>query len=315
MKNNIKPIINIIEATNTRPEKLRVAGYARTSSAQDAQNHSFEAQMQHFERVIKSNPDYEFVGVFGDRGISGTSTKKRVEFNKMIGMAVDGKIDLILVKSVSRFSRNTIDALEVGRSLKAAGVDVYFEEENFYLSEKRAEMALALVSAMAQEEIKRHGIAVRIGQQEGMKKGEAALPYKNFLGYKKGRDGRPEIVEKEAVIVRDIYDLFEGGMSFKDIARTLTNCGVKSPSGLDHWHERTVHSILTNETYKGELLRQKTFTVDYKTKKVRKNNGELPQYLVKDSHPAIIDPERFDRIQIMIAERAAARAKKTSVEK
>ena len=311
------PEIEIIAATKTLQQqplsvaarKKRVAAYARVSTEQDEQQSSYEAQVDFYTHHIKSNPDWEFVEVFADRGITGTNTKNRESFNRMIDLALNGGIDIILTKSISRFARNTVDTLQTVRELKAVGVEVRFEKENLHTFDPRCEMMLTIMSSLAQEESRSISENVRWGKQKSMRDGRVSLAYSRFLGYRKGADGRPEIVEEEAAIVRKIYDLFLSGKTINEIAAILTSMGVLTPAGRAKWSVSTVRSILSNEKYKGEALLQKTFTVDYLTKEVRKNNGEVPSVRVRNSHEAIIEPEVFDRVQEILAESTKRRAK------
>ena len=311
------PEIEIIAATKTLQQqplsvvarKKRVAAYARVSTEQDEQQSSYEAQVDFYTRHIKSNPDWEFVEVFADRGITGTNTKNRENFNRMIDLALNGGIDIILTKSISRFARNTVDTLQTVRELKAVGVEVRFEKENLHTFDPKCEMMLTIMSSLAQEESRSISENVRWGKQKSMRDGKVSLAYSRFLGYKKGADGRPEIVEEEAAIIRKIYDLFLSGKTINEIAAILTSMGVLTPAGRTKWSVSTVRSILSNEKYKGEALLQKTFTVDYLTKEVRKNNGEVPSVRVRNSHDPIIEPEVFDRVQSMLATSAKRRAK------
>ncbi len=311
------PEIEIIAATKTLQQqplsvairKKRVAAYARVSTEQDEQQSSYEAQVDFYTRHIKSNPDWEFVEVFADRGITGTNTKNRESFNRMIDLALNGGIDIILTKSISRFARNTVDTLQTVRELKAVGVEVRFEKENLHTFDPKCEMMLTIMSSLAQEESRSISENVRWGKQKSMRDGKVSLAYSRFLGYKKGADGRPEIVEEEAAIIRKIYDLFLSGKTIHEIAAILTEMGVLTPAGRTKWSVSTVRSILSNEKYKGEALLQKTFTVDYLTKEVRKNNGEVPSIRVRNSHEPIIEPEVFDRVQAMLAESTKRRAK------
>ena len=311
------PEIEIIAATKTLQQqplsvvtrKKRVAAYARVSTEQDEQQSSYEAQVDFYTRYIKSNPDWEFVEVFADRGITGTNTKNRESFNRMIDLALSGGIDIILTKSISRFARNTVDTLQTVRELKAVGVEVRFEKENLHTFDPKCEMMLTIMSSLAQEESRSISENVRWGKQKSMRDGKVSLAYSRFLGYKKGADGRPEIVEEEAAIIRKIYDLFLSDKTIHEIAAILTGMGVLTPAGRTKWSVSTVRSILSNEKYKGEALLQKTFTVDYLTKEVRKNNGEVPSIRVRNSHEPIIEPEVFDRVQAMLAESAKRRAK------
>ena len=310
------PEIEIIAATKTLQQqplsvvarKKRVAAYARVSTEQDEQQSSYEAQVDFYTRHIKSNPDWEFVEVFADRGITGTNTKNRENFNRMIDLALNGGIDIILTKSISRFARNTVDTLQTVRELKAVGVEVRFEKENLHTFDPKCEMMLTIMSSLAQEESRSISENVRWGKQKSMRDGKVSLAYSRFLGYKKGADGRLEIVE-EAAIIRKIYDLFLSGKTINEIAAILTSMGVLTPAGRTKWSVSTVRSILSNEKYKGEALLQKTFTVDYLTKEVRKNNGEVPSVRVRNSHDPIIEPEVFDRVQSMLATSAKRRAK------
>lgn len=265
--------------------------------------------MDFYTRHIKSNPDWEFVEVFADRGITGTNTKNRENFNRMIDLALKGGIDIILTKSISRFARNTVDTLQTVRELKAVGVEVRFEKENLHTFDPKCEMMLTIMSSLAQEESRSISENVRWGKQKSMRDGKVSLPYSHFLGYKKGADGRPEIVEEEAAVIRKIYDLFLSGKTINEIAAILTSMGVLTPAGKKKWSVSTVRRILSNEKYKGEALLQKTFTVDYLTKEVRKNNGEVPSVRVRNSHEPIIEPEVFDRVQAILAESAKRRAK------
>ena len=247
--------------------------------------------------------------MFADRGITGTNTKNRENFNRMIDLALNGGIDIILTKSISRFARNTVDTLQTVRELKAVGVEVRFEKENLHTFDPKCEMILTIMSSLAQEESRSISENVRWGKQKSMRDGKVSLAYSRFLGYKKGADGRPEIVEEEAAIIRKIYDLFLSGKTINEIAATLTSMGVLTPAGRTKWSASTVRSILSNEKYKGEALLQKTFTVDYLTKEVRRNNGEVPSVRVRNSHEPIIEPEVFDRVQSMLATSAKRRAK------
>lgn len=297
------------EVAQMEQPRQRVAAYARVSTEQDEQQNSYEAQVNYYKHYIQNNPDWEFVGAFADEGISGTSTKSRDGFNEMISLALNGKIDLILTKSISRFARNTVDTLQTVRDLKAAGVEVIFEKENLHTMDPKCEVMLTIMSSLAQEESRSISENVRWGQQKSMQDGKVSLPYSSFLGYRKGEDGRPEIVEEEAMIVREIYQMFLDGYTIGKIADTLTKRGIPTPRGKKIWRVSTIKSILTNEKYKGDALLQKTYTVDYLTKEKRKNEGEKRQYLVEQSHAPIIEPEVFDRVQQELKKRSPHRQK------
>lgn len=229
--------------------------------------------------------------------------KNRDGFNTMIADALAGKIDLIITKSVSRFARNTVDSLTTIRKLKEKGVEVYFEKENIYTLDSKGELLLTLMSSLAQEESRSLSQNVTWGQRKRFSDGKVTMCYGNFLGYRKGSDGNPEIDPEQAEIVRRIYREYMKGVSPHLIAKGLTADGILTPKGKTRWCRTTVESILRNERYKGDALLQKTFTQDYLTKKMKKNEGEVPQYYVTGSHPAIIDPTEWDLVQIEIERR------------
>lgn len=294
---------NSLEAHPLR--KKRVAAYARVSTEQDEQQSSYENQIEYYTGYIKSKPEWEFVDIYSDEGITGTNLKKRSGFNRMIEDAMNGKIDLILTKSISRFSRNTVDSLSITRQLKAKGVEVYFEKENISSMDPQAELLFTIMSSIAQEESRSISENVRWGKQRSMEAGKFSLAWSSFLGYKKGPDGLPEIVEDEAEIVRHIYQMYLDGETFRSIANELESDGVKTPTKKGIWRAETVRSILTNEKYKGDARLQKTYTVDFLTKETRVNNGERKQWYIYDSHDAIISPEIFELVQKEIERRCS----------
>ena len=286
--------------------KRRVAAYARVSTDSDEQFTSFEAQVDYYTRQIAANTDWTMVEVYTDEGITGTNTKKRDGFNRMIADALAGKIDLITTKSISRFARNTVDTLTAVRQLKEKGVEVYFEKENIYTMDSKGELLITIMSSLAQEESRSISENVAWGKRAKCELGKVYLPYKQFLGYEKGPDGQPMIVEEQAQTVRLIYKLFLEGLMPSGIAKKLTGLRVPSPAGKQVWYSGTVESILTNEKYKGDALLQKTFCVNFLTKEIKRNEGELPQYYVEQSHPAIISPEVFDEVQQELKRRREA---------
>ena len=284
-------------------KKRKVAAYARVSTDSDEQFTSFEAQVDYYTKYIASNPEWENAGIYTDEGISGTQTKFRKGFQKMIDDALKGKIDLIVTKSVSRFARNTVDSLMTIRELKAHNVEVYFEKEGIYTFDSKGELLITIMSSLAQEESRSISENVTWGVRKGFSDGKFSLGYKRFLGYEKGPDGRPKIVEEEAEIIRLIYGLFLEGFSTRQIADELNSRGCRTPSNKSKWNISSVLSILKNEKYKGEAILQKTYTVDFLTHETRKNNGELPQYHVKNSHEAIIPVEEWEMVQVELERR------------
>lgn len=277
--------------------KKRVAAYARVSTDEEEQLTSCEAQVDYYTRYIQSNPDWELVEVYADEGISGTNTKKRKHFNRMIEDALAGRIDRIVTKSVSRFARNTVDTLTTIRKLKDKGVGVFFEKENIDTLDSKGELLITIMSSLAQEESRSISENVTWGWRKRIADGKVTVAYSHFLGYEKGEDGTMQIVEDEAKIVRQIYGMFLDGQTPSGIAARLTRQGIPSPAGKEKWQSSTVKSILTNEKYKGDALLQKTFTVDFLQKKKKANEGEVPQYYVENSHPAIVTEEVFELVQ------------------
>ena len=251
------------KATTKSHTKRRVAAYARVSTDSEEQLNSYEAQVDYYTHFIQGKPEWEFVKVYTDEGISATNTRKREGFNRMIADALDGKIDLIVTKSVSRFARNTVDSLTAVRKLKEHGTEVYFQKENIYTFDSKGELLITIMSSLAQEESRSISENVTWGQRKRFADGKVSLPYKSFLGYRKGADGLPEIVPEEAETVRLIYKLFIGGRTVNYIANHLTQAGIPTPRGKAKWNTSTIESILTNEKYKGSAILQKKFTVDF----------------------------------------------------
>lgn len=306
------PQVTIIPATKTFKtgvqqdtfRKKRVAAYARVSTDSEEQETSYDAQIKYYTNYIKSRADWEFVKMYSDKAVTGTNTKQRKGFTEMIDDALDGKIDLIITKSVSRFSRNTVDSLVTIRKLKEQGIEVYFEKENIYTLDSKGEVLLTIMSSLAQDESRSISDNVTWGKRKAAADGKVSLPYKNFLGYKKGENKLPEVIPEEAEIVKGIYASFMEGKTPHAIAADLTSQGVLTPAGKNTgWKSSTVLSILTNEKYKGSAILQKKFTVDFLTKKMKKNEGEVPQYYVENSHPFIIEPAEFEIVQQEIARR------------
>ena len=304
-----------IEEIPVRPKEpkiTRVAAYARVSSDKDAAFHSLEAQTEYYQNYIAAHPDWELVAIYSDNGISGT-TIHRPEFQRMLQDCREGKIDLIITKLVTRFARNTIILLETIRELKKIGVDCYFEKEDMHSISPDGELLLTLLAMYAEEEARSASENQKWRIQKLYDQGKPAGGH--TFGYRLMGERfevvpeEAEIVEEEAAIIRKIYDLFLSGKTINEIAAILTNMGVLTPAGRAKWSVSTVRSILSNEKYKGEALLQKTFTVDYLTKEVRKNNGEVPSVRVRNSHEPIIEPEVFDRVQEILAESTKRRAK------
>lgn len=295
----------VLEETMGIVPKRRVAGYARVSTDSEEQINSYEAQVDYYTKFITGRADWIFIEVYTDEGITALNTRNRHGFNRMIADAVDGKMDLIITKSIARFARNTVDTLNTVRLLKEKGVEVYFEKENIYTFDSKGEVLITIFSSLAQEESRTISENVAWGWRKKFSDGQFSLPYKQFLGYEKGPDDLPRIVESEAAVVRNIYALYLQGKSISTITKQLTNDGVPTPSGKPKWHGSVVQSILRNEKYAGAALLQKTFTLDFLEKKRKWNDGEVDQYYHTGTHEAIIEPWVFDQAQLEMERRQA----------
>ena len=283
--------------------RRRVAAYARVSTDKDEQFTSYEAQIDYYTNYIKGRPDWEFVSVYSDEGKTGCNTSRREGFKRMVDDALDGKIDLIVTKSVSRFARNTVDSLTTIRKLKDKGVEVYFEKENIWTFDGKGELMLTIMSSLAQEESRSISENCAWGQRKRFADGKVTVPFGRFLGYDRGPDGNLVVNEEQAKVVRRIYAEFLRGYTPYAIANHLTADGIPTPGGKTVWGKGVVLSILTNEKYKGDALLQKVFTEDFISKKKVKNTGQVPQYYVEGNHEAIVSAETFDLVQEQIAAR------------
>lgn len=287
--------------------QLRVAAYCRVSTAQEEQQNSYQVQIAYYTDLINRKKEWTLAGIFADEGISGTQTKKRTEFNHMIRMCRNKKIDLVITKSISRFARNTVDCLEYVRQLKDLGIGVIFEKENINTLTMTSEFMIALYGSFAQAESESISKNVSWGKEKAYREGKVQFQYKYLLAYKKGEDGKPEIVPEEAETVRLIYTLFLDGYSMSRIKKLLENKGILTSQGNKVWNESLIRSILKNEKYAGDALLQKTFTSDCITHKIVKNHGERPMYLVTDHHEPIIDRDTYNRVQQELARRSSKR--------
>ena len=290
-----------------RGKRLRVAAYCRVSTEQEEQESSFENQVAYYTNLIQSNPEWECAGIFADRGISGTKDTIRPEFMKMIEQCKKHKIDLILTKSLSRFSRNTLDSITYIRLLKSLNVAVEFEKEGLNTSDVSSEIYLTWFSAFAQAESESISQNVTMGKRRQYKEGKFPFHYSHFLGYRKGADGEPEIEPEGAAVVTRIFYSYLNGEALEQIAAELEQDHIRSPKGKGTWSRSTIQNILRNEKYAGDVLLQKTYTADFLQKKVRKNRGEVAQYYITDNHPAIIPREIFQEVQLEIARRNSKR--------
>ena len=300
----IPPIAEMQGESRIDMRPKRVAAYCRVSTDREEQEHSFETQKAMYTEMIMMKPTWQMAGIYADEGITGTVAKKRPGFMKMIEDCRKGKIDMIVTKSVSRFSRNNLDCLMYVRELKQLGIPIIFEKEGINTIQVSSELLLTLFGALSQAESESISMNVKLGIRQSLKNGNVRFSYKTFLGYRKGADGQPEIVPEQADIVRRIYNDFLAGATYLEIAKRLTEEHVPTMGGGNRWFSERIKSILKNEKYKGDALLQKTYITDPISKRVKKNNGELPMYYVENSHPAIVERRIFDRVQEEIARRA-----------
>ena len=284
-------------AAKEKVKKLRVAAYCRVSTETEEQNSSYEVQVAHYTEFIKKNAEWEFAGIFADDGISGTNTKKREEFNRMIDECMEGNIDLVITKSISRFARNTLDCLKYIRQLKDKNISVFFEKENINTMDAKGEVLLTIMASLAQQESQSLSQNVKLGLQYRYQQGKVQVNHNRFMGYTKDEEGNLIIVPEEAEIIKRIYREYLEGKSLAGIGRDLEKDGILTAAGKPRWRPETIKKILLNEKYIGDALLQKTFTVDFLTKKRVKNEGHVPQYYVENSHEAIIPKELFLQAQ------------------
>ena len=280
--------------------KKKVAAYARVSMETDRLNHSLSAQVSYYSQLIQKNPEWEYAGVYADSFISGTSTKNRTEFQRLIADCEAGKVNLILTKSISRFARNTVDLLSTVRHLQAIGVEVRFEKENISSTSSSGEIMLSILASFAQEESVNISNNVKWGTRKRFERG---IPNGHFRVYGYRWEGdQLVVVPEEAVIVKRIFQNFMDGKSRLETEREFAAKGITTRAGC-RWVDSNLKVVLTNITYTGNLLFQKEYLDSPLTKKRKKNRGELPQYLVENTHEAIIDKETFDYVQQEMARR------------
>jgi site-specific DNA recombinase len=277
--------------------KLRVAAYCRVSTDSDEQETSYDAQVSHYKEYIQQNPQWTLAGIFADDGISGTNTKKRDEFNRMIDECMAGNIDMIITKSISRFARNTLDCLQYIRQLKDKNIPVYFEKESINTMDAKGEVLITIMASLAQQESQSLSQNVKLGLQYRYQQGKVTVNCNRFLGYTKGNDGKLVIDPEQSEVVKRIYREYLEGSSMDKISAGLEADGILTGAGKEKWHTSTINKILRNEKYMGDALLQKTYTTDFLTKKRIKNNGTVPQYYVEDDHEAIIPKELFMQVQ------------------
>lgn len=292
------PQVQVIQPIQQQPKRLRVAAYARVSSDSTDQLNSLSVQVDYYTHLIQENPNWDFAGIYADEGITGTSTKHREQFNRLLDDCHAGLIDRVLVKSASRFARNTADALASVREMKSLGVTVVFEKEGFDTETSNGEMILSMICAVAQEESLSISQNTKWGIRKKMHDGTYITSLTPF-GYKKiDRQLFPD--EKEAATVKEIFNLFLNGFSTAEIANHL-NTNHPKPDVI--WRSASVRFILRNEKYIGDSLFQKNYTPDTLPLKSCCNTGQLPKYYVEGTHPGIISKDEFERVQSLLTQK------------
>ena len=290
-------------AAEQRP-KLKVAAYCRVSTDSEEQASSYEVQVAHYTQFIQKNPEWELAGIYADDGITGTNTKKREEFNRMIQDCMDGNIDMIITKSISRFARNTLDCLKYIRELKEKNIPVFFEKENINTMDSKGEVLLTIMASLAQQESQSLSQNIKLGLQYRFQNGEVRVNHSRFLGYTKDEEGNLIIEPGEAEVVKRIYREYLEGASLLQIGRGLEADGILTGAGKTKWRPETLKKILQNEKYIGDALLQKTYTVDFLNKKRVQNKGIVPQYYVENSHEPIIPRDLYMQVQEEMIRRA-----------
>ena len=288
-----------IQKMNGLPEgaKKRVCAYCRVSTELEEQEASFTSQVNFYTQYISGRVDWTLVDIYADEGISGTTTKKRKEFLRMIDDCMSGKIDMIVTKSVSRFARNTEDCLHHVRKLKEKGISVFFETENIDTLGSTGELLLTILSGLAQDSSRNQSDVTKWGILRQFESGRVLVNTTRFLGYEKNKDKELIINEKEAELVRRVFAEYLDGKSYASIAKGLMNDGIKTVTGNEKWWDSTISGMLENEKYYGDALLQKTITVDFLTHKRIENKGQVQKYMINDNHPAIISKEIFEKVQ------------------
>ena len=291
--------------------KLQVAAYCRVSTEEEEQQSSYEAQCSYYTDKIMTNPEWTMAGIFADEGITGTSTKKRDDFNRMIRKCKKGKINLILTKSISRFARNTLDTIKYTRMLRAMGIGIYFEKENINTLDMDSEMLITMLGAFAQAESESISRNVAWGKRKAIQAGKVFVNFNRLYGYFLKDDRTPGINTEQAESVKFMFTRYMAGDTTRTIARKLDEAGVPTPSGKTEWEAATIKAILKNEKYCGDVLAQKTFKDSVIGGKIQKNTGQLPQVLVQNNHPAIISRELYYEVQEEMKRRPAAKSPST----
>ena len=308
--------VEVIKAHNTLSprartnfeKRLRVAAYCRVSTDTEDQLNSYKSQVKYYTELIKSKPEWSLAGIYADEAITGTQVKKREDFQRLINDCMNGDVDMVITKSISRFARNTLDTLKYVRMLKDKGVAVFFEEENINTLTMDGELLLVILSSVAQQEVENISANVKKGLKMKMQRGEL-VGFQGCLGYDYNpADKTITINEEEAAVVRYIFQRYTEGAGGSVIAKELENLGYKTKRGSPKWADSTVIGIIKNEKYKGDILLGKTFTVDPISKRRLYNFGEEDQFYIREHHEPIISEEVFEAAQEILRRRAKPRS-------
>ena len=283
--------------------KLRVAAYGRISNDKESLEPSLQEQISYYVGEIILNPNWEFAGMFYDNGISGTSIKERTGFIQMIDYAKAGMIDIILVKSISRFARNVVDLLEVKRELAGLGIEIYFEQQNISSLDPSCDFALTLYAQIAESEALSVSKNVKWRVDKNMREGKYYLPVNQMLGYRYNDEGKIVIYEDEAKWIRECFKRYAHGEGTTSLANWLNDSGIKTSAG-NAWTAKKIRNLLRNEKYVGDVLFQKRYVENPLDHKTIYNHGQRDQYLLKNAHPKIIDRVTFDKVQKKLSDKA-----------
>jgi len=282
---------------------IRVAAYCRVSSEREEQLNSFENQVTYYTDYINNNPKYEMAGIYADEGISGTNTKKREDFNRMIVDCEAGKIDLVITKSISRFARNTQDCLNYSRMLKGMGIGITFEKEGINTLDSTGELLFTILSSLAQDESRSISENSKWGIQSLFAQGKWSINTNNFYGYDKDENGQLIINKEQGKVVKWMFESFINGINPDTMARTLNKEKIPTITGKYNWNTSTIKKMLQNEKHMGDVILQKYYTPDFLTHKCAVNEGQLPKYHIKEDHEPIVDKELWEAVQLELKRR------------
>ena len=295
------------EAVGKEKRKLRVAAYCRVSTEQEEQLGSFANQVEYYTRLIEDEEDWELAGIYADEGISGTGTRKRKGFQRLIEACDEGRVDFVITKSISRFARNTADCLTYARLLKDRGIPILFQKESINTMEASGELMFTILSCFAQEESRSISENTKWGIRSKFQQGIPHVNTVRLFGFDKCENGQLRVSPEQGTVVARIFQEYLDGFGESEIARRLREDGIPGVTGAPLWSSTTVRRMLQNEKYKGDLLLQKYYTVSFLTGECARNEGMLDQYLVMDAHEGIVPREEWEAVQQEMERRRAYR--------